>query len=211
MFNVLQTVKHRIEKSENRNPDGPDEREIVCYGERSALVMRDKSDKWYVSPEEYADKKYPPYCLGFIMFITGESIGPLFKMALREKYFWIDDLWLTGFVAPKANVSVVIDRETIYERYDEWKFSIRENAIASFGGLVDRKIDQITRIWSHLALLYANQTEIMKYIGFSSNPHVWSDFSCMWYQSGCYEMLTPLVKTTTRRPRRRFRNKFRKL
>ncbi len=62
---------------------------------------RDKSDKWYVSREEYPDDTYPPWCEGFAYITKPTLTRKLYQASLRVKYYWIDDVYVTGILMQK--------------------------------------------------------------------------------------------------------------
>ena len=61
--------------------------------------------KWRVSNEEYAANYYPTYCPGLGLVMTGDLPPRLFAASLYEKYFWIDDVYITGLLARTVNAT----------------------------------------------------------------------------------------------------------
>ena len=75
---------------------------IYCsiYGHMSP--RRDKSDKWYVSWEEYPEEVYPPYCEGYAYILDPKLAPKLVEAALTTPYYWIDDVYVTGILMKKV-------------------------------------------------------------------------------------------------------------
>ena len=78
---------------------------IYCSVYRNYSPRRDKSDKWYVSREEYPGDKYPPWCEGFAYITKPHLVRKLYDMSLQTQYYWIDDVYVTGILAKKLNVT----------------------------------------------------------------------------------------------------------
>ena len=58
----------------------------------------ERSGKWSVSKEEIVDRNYPPACSGWLYLLSNVSSATLLKAATGAKYFWIDDVWVTGIL-----------------------------------------------------------------------------------------------------------------
>lgn len=65
---------------------------------------RDETDKWYVSFDEYQDDVYPPYCEGFAYVMSPDLPLKLYNASLDTKYYWIDDVYVTGILARKLGL-----------------------------------------------------------------------------------------------------------
>ncbi|ETN69786.1 N-acetyllactosaminide 3-alpha-galactosyltransferase [Necator americanus] len=61
----------------------------------------------YVTYDEYKDDSYPQYCLGIAYVLHKTALLPMLDAVPEMKYFWIDDVFVTGFMARAANVSFV--------------------------------------------------------------------------------------------------------
>lgn len=60
---------------------------------------RDKSSKWYASEEDWpGDRRYPSYCSGWSYGINIDLMKRLYLATLKVKFFWIDDVFVTGAV-----------------------------------------------------------------------------------------------------------------
>lgn len=167
---MLQTIQQKFKK--NKVPN----KEITCLAWKAATVNRNITSKWYVSRKEFADSKYPLYCSGFFLLISGSSISSMYKHSLDEKFFWIDDIWLTGIVARKAGVKIIGRKKSIYQNVDvEKKFMKSEKAsLESLGGHLDKNVNKLVNIWNHLLKIYINKPKLIKV---HVNKYGWSDFN----------------------------------
>lgn len=52
--------------------------------------------KWRVTHDEYSERWYPPYCMGWVILYSPDTALALSNEALKEPYFWIDDVHITG-------------------------------------------------------------------------------------------------------------------
>ena len=79
------------------------EKHMACRRLTSSRIDRNKKSKWYVSTELLKDRKvYPPFCQGFAVIVSNDAIAELYKSSLLTPFFWIDDVFLYGFVPGKV-------------------------------------------------------------------------------------------------------------
>ncbi|CAM1313989.1 Uncharacterised protein r2_g2449 [Pycnogonum litorale] len=78
---------------------------IMCSIRINNGVIRSKS-KWYVSKAEYSDDKYPPHCPGFAVIIGSDAVRRLHNASYYVPFFWIDDVYFTGVLRLKANITI---------------------------------------------------------------------------------------------------------
>lgn len=100
-----------------------DNSSILCNVFDELIPSRTANNKWYVTIEEYPLDIYPKYCSGWIEVMTMEVTKNLVEKAMEMTPFWIDDIFVTGLVASRINVSYVdLDyRVTAYaERAIDW-------------------------------------------------------------------------------------------
>lgn len=64
---------------------------------------------------------YPPYIHGSFYVITADILQELYTTAISIIYFWIEDVYLAGFVV-QAMVNVTQVDWSAYYQYDEWIF-----------------------------------------------------------------------------------------
>lgn len=82
------------------------DRLLLCYQISSAKVKRSYRSKWRVSFDEFSDKYYPNHCPGFSILYSADVVRQLYLKAQQLKYFWIDDVHITGNVASKLNITI---------------------------------------------------------------------------------------------------------
>ncbi len=66
---------------------------------------RNKKSKWYISKEEYARVRYPPFCFGPSYFFSGDLIPHLFNATLETTFFKLEDVYM-GLCIEKAGKTV---------------------------------------------------------------------------------------------------------
>lgn len=84
----------------------PNKEFISGYILKDLEVKRLKANKWYVSKEEYPADTYPQFMSGWLYITTPKVTEKLEEMASREKYFWIDDVFVTGILREKLNIKM---------------------------------------------------------------------------------------------------------
>lgn len=77
-------------------------RNILCSKRVNHPVLRE--GKWGVTTKEYPNATYPPHCLGYAIIYPKRAVELLYPIAQTTKYFWIDDVHITGTVASNAGV-----------------------------------------------------------------------------------------------------------
>lgn len=148
-------------------------KEITCLGWKAAHVNRNKTSKWYVSYEEYPEEKFPVYCSGFFLLMSGASVKALNRQALLEKFFWIDDIWLTGIVARKAFVEIYMRKNWIYQADVEKKFTSGRRGLGILSGHLNNNVNKIVTIWNHLMRIYIREANLIKV---NLNKNGWVEF-----------------------------------
>ncbi|CAB3364935.1 Hypothetical predicted protein [Cloeon dipterum] len=80
-------------------------RQIFCDYIKSAAVKRSWRSKWHVSFSEYKHKFYPTYCPGWLVLYNQDLIERLYSLAQNQRFFWIDDVQVTGILGKKAGIT----------------------------------------------------------------------------------------------------------
>ncbi|XP_067645969.1 beta-1,3-galactosyltransferase 2-like [Eurosta solidaginis] len=89
---------------------------LFCKTTINAQVKRSFRSKWRVTKREHAAKYYPPYCPGFAIIYSPDVVLRLYQAAQLSKYFWIDDVHITGILAQNLNISIQnAQRDILYE------------------------------------------------------------------------------------------------
>ena len=103
VVNPFLLIHHLTERSGYLNRNNL----IYCRkGARIPLRAKSKSNKWFVSKDEYPYKLYPRFCLGFAVIFSSDVVERLYKRSLATKPFWIDDVWMTGIVRAKLHIPI---------------------------------------------------------------------------------------------------------
>ncbi|XP_050532486.1 beta-1,3-galactosyltransferase 5-like [Daktulosphaira vitifoliae] len=66
--------------------------------------IRDFNNKWYISKQEFKSDYYPTFLSGWLYIASRGTVAQLLRAIIPEKYFWIDDLFVTGFLAERAKI-----------------------------------------------------------------------------------------------------------
>ncbi|KAJ2945395.1 hypothetical protein O0L34_g199 [Tuta absoluta] len=78
-----------------------------------APVLRTYS-KWSVTREEYSDDFYPDYCNGPFIIYSADVARRLLTASRKARFFWIDDVFVTGILADMVGV------RRVHILYGEW-------------------------------------------------------------------------------------------
>lgn len=77
---------------------------LICQSDIHPKVIRSDGVKWSVSYKEYPKEEYPTYCKGWAILYSPDVLFALYREAPKNKYFWIDDVYVTGILAEKVHV-----------------------------------------------------------------------------------------------------------
>lgn len=80
---------------------------MMGYILKDMRPIRIKANKWYVTKEEYSDDTYPPFLSGWLYVIQKSTAKELLRYVQEFRYFWIDDLFVTGILAKQANITML--------------------------------------------------------------------------------------------------------
>ncbi len=68
-----------------------------------AQPSRDRTSKWYTPEHLYPDARYPKYISGTAYVVSGDLISDLYKVAVSDKPFVWEDVFITGMCAQKLH------------------------------------------------------------------------------------------------------------
>jgi hypothetical protein len=91
--------------------------------------VRDKASKWYVSRDDYAPSKYPPFVSGWAYVTTVQAASQLVRHSESSPFFWIDDIYVTGILAALSGVNLVDIRTRFTVFVDHLKCCLRNHPI----------------------------------------------------------------------------------
>lgn len=122
-----------------------DERKIYGLIYRNKEVPRDPSQKFYLGNDEYTSTNFPDFIVSPFYFMKMNLVPELFYTALRTPFFRLDDVFLTGFVAPQLGIKLVYLRG-IFDNYKKFKVVSEIDYLICYF-LVD-KLDQMYSLWT---------------------------------------------------------------
>ena len=70
-------------------------------------ILRNKISKWAVTEEEFSGHFYPDFLSGWCYVSTPTAVSDILNWVEGEEMFWIDDVWVTGVLAHKAEVELI--------------------------------------------------------------------------------------------------------
>ncbi|CAG9762071.1 unnamed protein product [Ceutorhynchus assimilis] len=94
---ILKTMLKSLENIYNKDF-------IAGYKLENMLAIRQTANKWYVTKEEYPSTKYPTFVSGWFYITKPQTALKLATIANYQKYFWIDDVFVTGIIAKKLKI-----------------------------------------------------------------------------------------------------------
>ncbi|CAL8072288.1 unnamed protein product [Orchesella dallaii] len=113
--------------------------ELYCHTFGGAKPIRESGSKWYAPEDQWPDEYYPDYCSGWAYGISVKLMELIYSVSNRIKFFWIDDVFVTG-----ALIEVV---KKVYNYQPEirhlWgKITMDDNAYKHFCKVGDIKVQR---------------------------------------------------------------------
>ena len=93
--------------------------------------VRDRNSKWYVSRDDYASSRYPPFVSGWAYVTTIEAARQLVRHGESSPFFWIDDIYVTGMLASLSGLKRVDIRPRFTVYTDHLKCCLRRKHSSS--------------------------------------------------------------------------------
>lgn len=125
---------------------------IICDVWVNRKVERGKGMKW--SESEFTRDHYPTYCPGLALILSADLIAKLWHQALETKYFWVDDVFFTGLLVEKFNVTWVQMGSTFHfgGKILSTNF-IRHPREFIFGHVLNYRTDLFYYLWQSMSLV----------------------------------------------------------
>ncbi|KAH7721331.1 Glycosyl transferase [Aphelenchoides avenae] len=93
---------HHIER--RFKPEMYGTKAIFCLVIPPNPVHRNRTNKWYVSRELFADKVYPPFCTGYSYLVSRDAVATILFGARFVKAFHTEDALYTGVIAASMGI-----------------------------------------------------------------------------------------------------------
>ncbi len=89
------------------------------YKQFGLAPQRNAKSKWFVSRSEFSGDTYPDFLSGWAWATSPATAAKLIELSGLEKFFWIDDLWVTGILTRKSGDIAIESLNTFYTVYAE--------------------------------------------------------------------------------------------
>ncbi|KHN73916.1 Beta-1,3-galactosyltransferase 1 [Toxocara canis] len=155
IFDLFGVVDYLKNHSANANVSD-DKRYIMCgvYSEWDKFPHRDNRSKWYVTKEEYAQDVYSPYCRGWQYMMPRSTAINILDAAIGEKFYWIDDYFITGHLGRKINVTF----DNIRQSHGSKKELVERKAV--FWLASQNRLAEGKQIWDRIRTNYETQKNL---------------------------------------------------
>lgn len=93
---------------------------VMGYVLKNMLPVREPMNKWFVTRSEFPADSYPDFLSGWLYVTTPKTAQSLVNAAqIYPRYFWIDDLFLTGIIRRELGIKLH-DIHEIYTTNNEY-------------------------------------------------------------------------------------------
>jgi beta-1,3-galactosyltransferase 1 len=128
---------------------------LLCSVLHGLPVIRDPYGLykiWYVSKEEYADDMYPNICSGPSYIMTPDVCVALFNASLHTRFFWVDDVYITGILTAAINLKQQQYPQGYLLSFDKCKDSIQNDPHYKVRCMFSHPhdLDRVKVLWYHM-------------------------------------------------------------
>ena len=116
---------------------------IYCNIYPNALPYRKKTSKWYISHQAMPTWQWPVFCQGFAYIASPDVAGLLYRSSPFTKLVWLDDVYVTGYLAREAKIT----HTQMKHPYGKFYPKSKPNT-GIF--MLDRNIDKAWPFWRNL-------------------------------------------------------------
>ncbi|KAK0066770.1 beta-1 3-galactosyltransferase 5 [Biomphalaria pfeifferi] len=103
-INVPLLVQNLNNISQTKGKDYPF---VFGFVINNIIPHRNPSSKWYTSEIEYKENTYPRFTSGTAYAMTTSAAKRLYTASFQVPFFWLEDVYVTGLCARKANVEII--------------------------------------------------------------------------------------------------------
>lgn len=161
LLDVVSVIQHILMKTV---PARGAKNLVLCNLWTTMKVIRDPKSKWGLTKEEFAPDVFPPYCSGSAFFMSGDMLPRMYSTALRSKFFWVDDYYISGALVNALGVK--------HERYNQ---AYLLNGLQVEEKLVnDTKMFTVVHIKKYSLFFKAWRLLMKRHSGLASYLHLYS-------------------------------------
>lgn len=125
---------------------------LLCHRNRVRTIVREQHTmhfKYKVKSEQLPGAFFPQYCAGFGYAMSRSVVEKLYAAALTTPYFFIEDVFVTGFCRQKAGVRIVDHHAFTMRPYltpAQANCEFRQNRVTS----QELDMEQMREMWEHV-------------------------------------------------------------
>lgn len=124
---------------------------VMCLVWSKMIVQRDKTQKWFLSKEEFKHDYFGKYCSGSAFLLTSDLARPMYNVSFYVKFLWIDDYYISGLLARAvdANYESINSLYTVNRNLVEQQFLGKKSFYTVFGHM-PISINKVYQIWNYI-------------------------------------------------------------
>ncbi|XP_076275529.1 beta-1,3-galactosyltransferase 5-like [Rhynchophorus ferrugineus] len=123
---------------------------FLCNDMSRSPVIRNNRSKWYVPEDIYPDRFYPSYCSGWYAIFSPDVCFQLYEQSQNLKYLFIDDAFVYGIAASKANLKHTdMSRYTLAGKNPNFLFDGKYDKMRLLFGSPNMNVKLIKRFWEY--------------------------------------------------------------
>ena len=99
--------------------------------------IRDKSSKWYISPEEYPNETYPDYCCGTGYVFSGDMATKLYEASVNIPFLRFEDVYV-GMCLERLGIKPTPSPDWLFNNWRVYYSSYRYRNLVTVHHVVPR-------------------------------------------------------------------------
>ncbi|CAD5228560.1 unnamed protein product [Bursaphelenchus okinawaensis] len=120
---------------------------FICHEIYQWPPTREEGDRWYISYEEFPEPYWPPYCFGYFVLTTNDTIKTIAEAAKNVDLVHMDDAFFTGIVRRETEVKVLHWRG-FFHVPDHVKYECPEGSLPYFTAVHNTKDRDTVETWA---------------------------------------------------------------
>ncbi|CAC5376853.1 unnamed protein product [Mytilus coruscus] len=72
---------------------------LECKTITKNIPVRERNNKWFITPEEYPFTRFLPYCAGHSSIMSIDVVRKMYRASKNVPYLWLEDVYGSGFLS----------------------------------------------------------------------------------------------------------------
>ncbi|XP_052083515.1 beta-1,3-galactosyltransferase 5-like [Mytilus californianus] len=83
---------------------------LECKTITENIPVRNRNNKWFITPEEYPFTKFLPYCAGHSSIMSIDVVRKMYRASKNVPYLWLEDVYGSGFLSLLLKINMFMPK-----------------------------------------------------------------------------------------------------